>query len=802
MRDRSRRLRDVVRLRAETGRDGERGQILVLFTLAVIVILLSASIVVDVGLLRTDSARLQNALDAGALAAAQQMPATTANVSAVSAKATSFTTTNYPGLDDPGVAYACLIGLVPGTGLPRVSDMPAVCNVSFAAASGQWRCTATVCWAPCDPVANVTDVCNTVVLSDSAVQPYGFGRVVGINSGNTGTKVSAACKGPCGFPPIVPVDVVVLLDRTASMDGSGSVANLRNGARTVLTVFDPTLQRVALGFTGPTSLYRTTGGSFGSNASSQPTNSCTSPNTVKTLATDPGVATPGTAPAYAAASSPAAANASGGATTLVVNKPGGTASGDFLVAAFSVSGGTSATVSAVPAGWTLIRRTDNGTNVSVLTYRKFAAGGEPATYTWTFGSSRRASGSILRYTGVDTASPVGASSGQTGSGTTVTAPAITPTVNNSALVGVFGTNTNATFTIAGGTGLTERSDMTNSNAAGPATMAATGGPAGSTSTGTKAATATASATWAAQLVALSPVPGPVDVYGTNTSTDVAQWVPIGFTGTDSDTPTLGTGGTYNEAYASAGNPVAGSHVVQAIGCFDVSGVGTNLARPLLMAQQYLATHGRPGVKQGIILETDGAPNNGGYGPASDYTNAGVLAAATAVKNAGIDLFTIGYGVDNATVQLLAGMATSSAIVPGFNIGNAAQVAAENGDGDHFFVTPTGGDLSAVLRAAASQLVVGTRLVQMYPTPIVSSVAPNVNGSPSGGTPVAISGQYFTDAYSVTFGGANAVSFTVVSDTRINAIVPAGAANSVVDVQVSTPGGSSKIVAGDRFAYGP
>ena len=242
-------LRPPIRRRRR--RDGEHGQILVMFTLVVVLLMALAAVVIDVGLLRTDTGKLQNALDAGALAAAQSLPVSKTNITAVSTVARDFSRTNYPGMPngnipDPTVKYACLIG-VDGAGLPRVADMPAVCNVSLAASSPLWLCTTVVCWAPCDPVAVLTDVCNTIILNDNVTRPYTFGRAVNVNSGNSGVISSAACTGLCGNLPVAPVDVVLLLDRTGSMDDSNSVDNLRSGAFSVLQAFDPTLQRIALG---------------------------------------------------------------------------------------------------------------------------------------------------------------------------------------------------------------------------------------------------------------------------------------------------------------------------------------------------------------------------------------------------------------------------------------------------------------------------------------------------------------------------------------------------------------------------
>ena len=73
-------------------------------------------------------------------------------------------------------------------------------------------------------------------------------------------------------------------------------------------------------------------------------------------------------------------------------------------------------------------------------------------------------------------------------------------------------------------------------------------------------------------------------------------------------------------------------------------------------------------------------------------------------------------------------------------------------------------------------------------PTLSSVVPN-QGPESGGTSVTLTGSHFTAASAVTFGSAAATSFTVVSDTEITALVPAGTAGSV-SVSVSTVGGTS------------
>jgi len=63
--------------------------------------------------------------------------------------------------------------------------------------------------------------------------------------------------------------------------------------------------------------------------------------------------------------------------TLV--KPTGTAENDFMIVTLSNRGGTGVTYT-VPTGWTLINRTDNGTDLAVASYYKIAGATEPVDY--------------------------------------------------------------------------------------------------------------------------------------------------------------------------------------------------------------------------------------------------------------------------------------------------------------------------------------------------------------------------------------------------------------------------------------
>jgi sugar lactone lactonase YvrE len=115
------------------------------------------------------------------------------------------------------------------------------------------------------------------------------------------------------------------------------------------------------------------------------------------------------------------------------------------------------------------------------------------------------------------------------------------------------------------------------------------------------------------------------------------------------------------------------------------------------------------------------------------------------------------------------------------------------------------DQRDVLLSAAGQLFIADqanhRLLifgPSFPTPppVVASFAPM--GAVAGAT-VTITGENFTGATQVQFGGVNAASFTVVSATQITAVVAAGGATG--NVTVTTPAGIANL-AGFSFHVAP
>ena len=83
-------------------------------------------------------------------------------------------------------------------------------------------------------------------------------------------------------------------------------------------------------------------------------------------------------------------------------------------------------------------------------------------------------------------------------------------------------------------------------------------------------------------------------------------------------------------------------------------------------------------------------------------------------------------------------------------------------------------------------------------PTVSSLIPAV-GPIAGGNTVTISGTGFVSGAGVKFGAAASATVTFVSATQLKAVAPAHAAGTV-DVTVTTPGGTSAIVAADHYTY--
>jgi hypothetical protein len=184
----------------------ERGQVLPLLAAAGLVVLLGmTALVLDVGHALVVKRQLQASADAAALAGAGTMYGDPANARAM-ALAYSAGGKNAPAgatIGAPLVTTAC-------------SRAPASCASA-----------------------------DTMVVKESAEVKTSFAHIFGIASFSVGAK-AAACAS-CGA---VPLDVMILLDRTGSMS-DGDMNNAQRGIETLLRYLNPRLDRVGFAVTPP-----------------------------------------------------------------------------------------------------------------------------------------------------------------------------------------------------------------------------------------------------------------------------------------------------------------------------------------------------------------------------------------------------------------------------------------------------------------------------------------------------------------------------------------------------------------------
>ena len=245
-------------LRTHAPRRDERGQALIMFVLCLVVVIGFVSLALDIGLFLHERQNVQNAVDAGALAGAQELPdtgVTARNIAEQWALANDVDIT----AADLDISFRCLVGDRDGNTLPDASDIPAVCDPGGA----PFTCNSDgVCWAFC--TFGGSNKCNTIVVGANKDVPFYFSPVLSTFGGsqcfydacNTGAIRAAACRGACGGPPTTPVDVVMVIDRTMSLcanssnpcSGAGlaNLNNIKDGARTVLQLYDPSQQHIGL----------------------------------------------------------------------------------------------------------------------------------------------------------------------------------------------------------------------------------------------------------------------------------------------------------------------------------------------------------------------------------------------------------------------------------------------------------------------------------------------------------------------------------------------------------------------------
>lgn len=188
--------------------DHESGQVLPLVAVFLVALLLVCGFVVDVGDAYRVQIGLQASADAAATAGADHLPDTLAAANAVQAYGSGTAGKNQ----------------VAGAGNVTVTS-------SIDCATGG---------AGCAPA-------NTVHVTETADVPTTFLQLVGI--GSIHETVHAQACSPCGA---VPLDVMIVLDRTGSMSGQ-KLTDAQDGILAFLGSMDPTLDDVGLAVLPPAS---------------------------------------------------------------------------------------------------------------------------------------------------------------------------------------------------------------------------------------------------------------------------------------------------------------------------------------------------------------------------------------------------------------------------------------------------------------------------------------------------------------------------------------------------------------------
>jgi hypothetical protein len=149
----------------------------------------------------------------------------------------------------------------------------------------------------------------------------------------------------------------------------------------------------------------------------------------------------------------ATGSTSAASSQVTIPVPAGVLANDVMIAQVTVRGGAATTLTA-PAGWSLVRRdNDGGGQIADGIYlHVVTATSEPASYTWNFSAGNDAAGGIAAYSGVNTVTPIDVTSGQANaSSTSMTASSVTIPAGHNAdrLLAIFATPNSATITLPG-----------------------------------------------------------------------------------------------------------------------------------------------------------------------------------------------------------------------------------------------------------------------------------------------------------------------------------------------------------------
>jgi len=194
-----------------------------------------------------------------------------------------------------------------------------------------------------------------------------------------------------------------------------------------------------------------------------------------------------------------------------------------------------------------------------------------------------------------------------------------------------------------------------------------------------------------------------------------------------------------------------------------------------------ATATAPAGTAGTVSVTISTPGGTSAGVPYTYVPAPSLTAVTPSQGplAGANSVTLtGSGFTSATAVTFGGVSASS-----FTVVSATQITA---------VPPTAAAGPVPVTVSTPGGSTRGDVFYYYLAPPVLTGGSPASGPTAGGTTVVLTGSGLLTASAVRFGAIPA-AFTVVSDTRLDALAPAAVA-ATVDVTVVTPGGTSNATA--------
>ncbi|MDD9380953.1 IPT/TIG domain-containing protein [Streptomyces sp. ZAF1911] len=235
----------------------------------------------------------------------------------------------------------------------------------------------------------------------------------------------------------------------------------------------------------------------------------------------------------------------------------------------------------------------------------------------------------------------------------------------------------------------------------------------------------------------------------------------------------GAGGRGGAGYGGGGRGGAGGRYGSTGGGGGGGGGGSSLVSGTVPGSSVTLTEGANAGDGRIVFAFTLPPTVTSVGPAAGPTGGGTAVTVTGTNLSGAVLT---FGADNPATDVTCTATSCTATAP-----------AGTGTVDVRATTP--GGTSAPSPAGRYTYV---------PVPVVTSLSPAV-GTTAGGTVVTVGGTGLDGATAVTFGPGNPGTGLSCTPTACTATAPAHAAGPV-DVQVTTPGGTSAVTGAGRYTY--